>query len=75
MSTREELARKEAELSAVCREKEGAQAELKETRSAHKQQQETIKAVEEAYSEVQGERERLSKKVEQLEQKVSNSRH
>lgn len=70
VTIREELARKDAELSSIGREKERIQSELAQARSTHTELRETLRATEEAYGDLQGEKGALVTKAQQLEQQV-----
>ena len=70
VTTREELARKDAEVSSLNREKDGLETELALAQSANKQLQEALTATEEAFNETQADKEALVKQVQDLEQQV-----
>ena len=74
VTTREELARKDAELNAASREKDGLRSELEKAVATHKHLQETVRVVEESYGELQGEKDGLMKQINQLENKVERER-
>ena len=69
-TTREELARKDAELSSLHREKEGLDTELALAQSANKHLQDRLKATEEAFNELQADKDILAKQIQELEQQV-----
>ena len=69
-TARAELARKDAELGSLHREKEELDTELALAQSANKHLQDGLKATEEAFNELQADKDILAKQVQELEQQV-----